>query len=63
MQRQERIEHLSETFINVLSNWQKELWTAMPGIIQSFNPVQKTAVVQVAINLATKSLESDNSLT
>lgn len=49
MDRRERINDLETTFLVALQGWQKDLWTALPGIIQSFDPSKKTCSVQVSI--------------
>lgn len=51
MDRLERIEHPHMALLTALDGFQAGVWTALPGIIQSFNPAQKTAVVQVAIQM------------
>ena len=49
MKRLERLESIPETLLAALQGFQSELWTALPGIIQSFSPSAMTAVVQPAI--------------
>lgn len=50
MRRSERHEIPTEAFVNALENWQAGIYTAMPGIVVSFNPIQITMTVQPAIN-------------
>lgn len=49
MLRQERTEDPQEMTRSVLVGWQSEIWTALPGILQSFDAEKMTAVVQPAI--------------
>ena len=50
MKRDERYEIPTETIIHALESWQAGIYTAMPGIITSFNPEAQTLSVQPAIN-------------
>ncbi len=47
--RQERGTNLVGAVNVLFSNRQSELWTALPGIIQSFDPAKQTVVVQPTI--------------
>ena len=49
MDRRERTEDLSTLLQVATQGAQADLWTAMPGFIESFNPVEMTCVVQVTI--------------
>ena len=49
MDRGERIESFTETLLMALQGWQADIWTAIPGIVQSFNNVAMTCVVQPTI--------------
>jgi hypothetical protein len=49
MDRRERIENLNEMLLVALQGWQADIWTALPGIVQSFDPVKQTCEVQPAI--------------
>lgn len=49
MLRQERIEDDSETLRTALIGWQSEMWTALPGILDSFDPEKMTCVVQPTV--------------
>lgn len=49
MHREERIDDPETSLMVALRGHQTNLWTAMPGIIQSFDPVKMTCVVQPAI--------------
>lgn len=51
MDRLERIEHPHMALLTAFEGLQAGLWTALPGIIQSFDPAKKTAVIQVAIQM------------
>ena len=58
MDRKERIRDLSQTLIAALQGWQADMWSAMPGIIQSVNLEQQTCVVQVAIQMSVQDIET-----
>lgn len=49
MDSRQRFESLQETLIAALQGFQASLWTAIPGIVQSFNPAKMTAEVQPAV--------------
>lgn len=49
MDRRERKGDLDETMLAALEGWQAGLWTAMPAIIQSFDPVAMTVTAQPAV--------------
>ncbi len=49
MDRKERAPNLQAAVRVGLDGRQAEIWTALPGIIQSFNPVKRTCVVQPTI--------------
>lgn len=49
MDRRERLESLQASTLAMLDARQADLWTALPGIIQSYDPAKNTAVVQPAI--------------
>lgn len=51
MKRNERVQDLTQTLIAALQGWQADIWSAMPGIIQSVNFAEQTCVVQVAIQM------------
>lgn len=51
MDRRELIEDFQLTLINFLSGWQKELWTALPAIIQSFDPVAMTCTAKPTVRI------------
>lgn len=48
MRRQERKADSSEALLLALQGWQSGIWTAVPGIIQSFDAASQTCVVQPA---------------
>ena len=50
MQRQERYTDPEETLRLAFDGAQARLWTALPGIIQEFDPVRMVCTVQPAIN-------------
>jgi protein gp138 len=50
MDQRERWNDPEEALRTFLDGWQRKLWTAMPGIVQSFDPVDGTVAVQPAIN-------------
>jgi len=56
MDPKERLNNLRETLIAVLQGWQADIWSAMPGIIQSVNLDQQTCVVQVAIQMSVRNI-------
>lgn len=49
MDKRERIGDPEETLRTALDGRQAQLWTALPGIIQNFDPKAKTCTVQPAI--------------
>lgn len=49
MLRTERDGDFNNVIIQALQGFQSQLWTAMPGYINSFNPVKQTAEIKVAI--------------
>ncbi len=55
MDRRERFSSLNDALLVALQGWQSDIWTAMPGIIQSYDPTENTCVVQVAIRARVKS--------
>lgn len=49
MLRIERIDSLPDLLLTALSSWQAGMWTALPGIVQDFNPTERTCTVKPAI--------------
>lgn len=49
MDRRERIDDPVEATRAALDGRQSEIWTALPGIIQSFDPIALTVTVQVTV--------------
>src|SRR2546430_733713 len=49
MDTRERLENPTETFLAALEGWQAGIWTALPGIVQTFDQATGTATVQPAI--------------
>lgn len=62
MERISRVEDFSNSMNFFLENWQKGIWSAMPGIIQSFNPEQQTATVQIAIQMKINPIDKSDSV-
>lgn len=55
MDRRERYEDPQEALRVALESWQAKMWTALPGVIQSFNAGQMTCTVKPTIS--TKALD------
>lgn len=49
MDRLERFENLNEVLLVALQGERADIWTALPGIVQSFNPTAMTCSVQPAL--------------
>lgn len=49
MDRKERFDSPEETLRAVIQGHQAELWSALPGVVQSYDPKKKTCTVQPAI--------------
>jgi phage baseplate assembly protein gpV len=49
MDRRERIADMQESLIAALEGWQAGIWTALPGIVQSFDPAKMTVAVKPAL--------------
>lgn len=49
MDRRERSGEAMTSLLAAFEGWQNNIQTAMPGIIQSFNPAKRTVVIQPAI--------------
>ena len=49
MLKNERFEDFTDTLKIALSGWQRKMWTALPGQIQSFNVDQQTCTVIVTL--------------
>lgn len=60
MDRRERFDDRTEALRAMLDGRQASIWTAMPGIIDSFDPNAMTCTVQIA--LKGKQLKSDGSI-
>lgn len=50
--RRERANDMATSFRAALEGFQSELWTTMPGIIQTYDPVRRMCSVQPAIQAA-----------
>jgi len=51
MDRIERIEHPQESQLIVNEGLKAEIWKTMPGIIQSFDPIEMTVTVQPSLQM------------
>jgi len=49
MDRRERLDSVSDALLAILSGWQSEIYTALPGIIEEFDATKVTCSVQPAI--------------
>ena len=49
MNRNERFENTNETLLAAVKGERADIWTAIPAIVQSFNPVAMTCAVQPTI--------------
>ena len=49
MDRRERFESPQDALLVALKGWQSDMWTALPGIIQSFDAVAMTCTVQPSL--------------
>lgn len=54
MDRRERIAEQLTSVNALLRGLQAKMWTTMPGILQTYDPVKRTATVQVAIQPQTR---------
>jgi len=58
MDPKERLKNLSELLVAAMQGWQADMWSAMPGIIQSVNWLQQTAVVQLSIQIDVRNIQT-----
>jgi len=58
MNRNERYENNTLAILTAMEGHQKEVWTALPGIIQSFNPSAMTCTVKPAVLIPLKDPET-----
>lgn len=49
MDRRERSGELMAGLLALQEGWKADIWTALPGIIQSYDPLKRTCVIQPAI--------------
>jgi hypothetical protein len=49
MDRNERINDPVNALQQAFSGWQQKVWTALPGVLDSFNPAKMSAVVQPTV--------------
>lgn len=61
MDRRERKPNLTETILAALDGRQAEIWTALPGIVQSFDPAKMTCTVQPTIQARVRAKDSSPS--
>jgi hypothetical protein len=54
MDQRERVEDLNTALLMALSGWQNEIWTAMPGIIESYDATTQTCKVNVPVQIMFK---------
>jgi hypothetical protein len=59
MDRRERSGDPLAALLAMQQGWQATIWTALPGIIQSFDPEKKTCVVQPALQARVESVERE----
>jgi hypothetical protein len=57
--RKERFDNLQLALITALVGFQSTIWTAIPCIIQSFNPLQQTCVAQPSIQAQVRDTEGN----
>lgn len=55
MDQRERLDSFDEALLSALDGRQAKIWTALPGIVQSFDPSALTCVVQPAIQAQVRS--------
>jgi hypothetical protein len=55
MNRIERAPDLEDTLLHAIRAERADIWTALPGVIQSFDPLKQTAVVQIAVLIPLRS--------
>lgn len=51
MNRLERLQDLPASLLAAMRGWQKEIWTSLPGIVESFDHVAETLVVRPALQI------------
>lgn len=49
MDRRQRHEDIADALLIALQSWQRGIWTALPGIVDTFNPAENTCTVQPAL--------------
>lgn len=49
MEKKERFENLSVALLAALEGWQSGIWTALPGIVESFDPEVQTCSIRPAV--------------
>jgi len=49
MDRKERLDSINDALLSILTGWQSDIYTAMPGIVESFDASSDTCSVQPAI--------------
>jgi len=58
MDQRERVEDLNTALLMALSGWQNEIWTAMPGIVESYDATTQTCKINVPVQVMFK--QGDN---
>ncbi len=56
MDPKERLRNLSQLLTNAMQGWQADLWSAMPGIIQSVDYEQQSCVVQLSVQVSVRDI-------
>lgn len=57
MDRRERAGTTTSAMLAMQQGWQSQIWTALPGIIQSFDPVKKTCQVQPSVQAQVQNID------
>lgn len=61
MDPKERLRDLRETLLATLQGWQADMWTAMPGIIQSVDFEKQSCVVQISVQVSVRDITTGES--
>lgn len=62
MDRRERYGDANEAMLAMLEGWQASLWTAIPGIVKSFNPDKMTCEIQPSVQALVRSKDDSSPL-
>lgn len=60
MDRRERFTSLNDMLLAAMQGWQSDIWTALPGIVNSFDPAKQTCEVQPAIQVQITNPDNGN---